>query len=387
LKYVISDPRIAEPTPISMNEFVLLGKKPGRTQFEVIDDTGQAMAADVRVRKPSGWFLSAMRLLGDEVRQCFGAAKSSASFSPAETRSIAFSEQKIDGVIDLEVSKPKFFETGHKLVRTSVSDPGYGEPILFSAMQLAFVGKTPGQTTVFLWDDPGHIGGFKVRVGQQAKTSQVRLGAISASSKECNISADSRSSSLHEVELWSGSRKDVISVSKGPDSDCCDAAAQPIILNNQGVLALNKHDYALAIQLLNKALKCAPTYKSARNNLAIAYNNFGLTMQENPGEAIKQFHQAAYLDPQNKIIKANLNEIIRKLGWDPDNFADRTALGDAALSGNDTVSGIVEYQMALELKDNDEVRAKLNGALRRIGRKIEQFGSKHPEKQIMERSR
>lgn len=242
LKYVISDHRIAEPTPISMNEFVLLGKKPGHTQFEVIDDTGRSLAAEVRVRKPSGWFVSAMRLLGDEVRQCFGAAKSSTSFPAVETGSVAFSEQKIDGVIDLEASKPKFFETSHKLVRTSVSDPGYGEPILFSATQLAFVGKTPGQTTVFLWDDHGHIGGFKVRVGQQAKTSQVSQAAISASSKESNISADSRTSSLHEVELWSGSRKDVISVRKDPDSDCYDAAAQPIILNNQGVIAVNKHD-------------------------------------------------------------------------------------------------------------------------------------------------
>ena len=74
------------------------------------------------------------------------------------------------------------------------------------------------------------------------------------------------------------------------------AASQQVIeLNNEGVKALNAGNFPLAITKFEAALKIDSTYSLARENLAICYNNYGLQLQNNPKEAIKQFHKAMYL--------------------------------------------------------------------------------------------
>ena len=69
---------------------------------------------------------------------------------------------------------------------------------------------------------------------------------------------------------------------------------------------------------------------------------------------------------------------LRKLGKDPDSFSDRVALGDEATNHGDTKGSIIEYQAALKLKDEPEVRAKLNEALKKV-----QNSSRKPKSQVI----
>lgn len=130
-------------------------------------------------------------------------------------------------------------------------------------------------------------------------------------------------------------------------------------LNNDGVRAINQQNYQLAIQKLEEAVKMDPNYKKARENLGIAYNNYGLMFQKNPTEAIKYFHKAAVLDPKNVTTLNNVNAIIKQMGKDPMDFKTRVELGDACRKAADFPGAIVEYREALKLKDSAPVHEKL----------------------------
>jgi len=135
-------------------------------------------------------------------------------------------------------------------------------------------------------------------------------------------------------------------------------------LNNDGVKALQSQNYQLAIQKLEEALKLSPGYDRAKTNLAVAYNNYGLVFQNNPTEAIKYFHKACLLDPNNVTSVGNLQGIIQKMGKNPKDFAVRVALGDAARKSADFVGAIVEYREALKIKDDGSVHEKLGDVFR-----------------------
>lgn len=135
-------------------------------------------------------------------------------------------------------------------------------------------------------------------------------------------------------------------------------------LNNDAVRAINAQNYQGAIDKLEQALKLDPSYKAARGNLAIAYNNYGLVYQANPTEAIKYFHKAAYWDPGNPTTAQNLSGIIRKMGKNPNDFATRVAMGDACRKAADFIGAIVEYGEALKIKDDAAIHERLGDVFR-----------------------
>jgi len=170
-------------------------------------------------------------------------------------------------------------------------------------------------------------------------------------------------------EVWTGTRKDVVSTPAFLSALSDMPSGAPILdaealkkLNNEAVIDLSRSDYDMAVLKLEQALKAAPSYSRARENLAVAYNNYGLTKQQTPVEAIKYFHKAIFLDPDNGTCVENLRGIIRKMGKDPYNFADRVALGDECLNDDCNIGSIIEYRAALAIHEDDVVRSKLEKA-------------------------
>lgn len=139
---------------------------------------------------------------------------------------------------------------------------------------------------------------------------------------------------------------------------------QVIELNNDGVRALNSGNIQLAIQKFEQALKLDPTYQLARDNLAIAHNNYGLQLRNNPKAAIKEFHQAIFLNPKNSTTQSNLAGIISMMGKNPRSFADRVQLGDEARHSGDMIGAIVEYAEALKIKDDRNLHLVLGDLYR-----------------------
>jgi len=139
-------------------------------------------------------------------------------------------------------------------------------------------------------------------------------------------------------------------------------ATRLAMLNNEGVRFLYKNQFGAAIQRLEIALHLDPTYSFARDNLAIAYNNYALTCP--PRKAIKFFHRAAFIDPNNKTTKENLEKVLMALGVNPTDARVRLKVAQEAEQENDYMAAVVEYRAALALKNDPETQARLKAALK-----------------------
>lgn len=128
-------------------------------------------------------------------------------------------------------------------------------------------------------------------------------------------------------------------------------------LNNDSVRAMNKGDYKTAADLLLQALKINPKYHYGRSNLAICYNN--LALKSPAATAMALFHKALVLDSENTTTKANLEALITSSKRIPTNFDDRVFLANQALKEKDYVSAVGEFNAALAIKDDEEIRKQL----------------------------
>jgi tetratricopeptide (TPR) repeat protein len=153
-----------------------------------------------------------------------------------------------------------------------------------------------------------------------------------------------------------------LTIQSSPQSGLGAALAdqsQAISLNNEGVKALNANKYQNAIRLLESALKQDSNYELARDNLALAHNNYGLQLRNEPKQALKHFHQALYLNPKNPTTLQNIDGILRLMGRNPKSFEDRVDLGDQARLCGDFVGAIIEYKAATTIKDDATIHTKL----------------------------
>ncbi len=141
---------------------------------------------------------------------------------------------------------------------------------------------------------------------------------------------------------------------------------EAIGLNNDGVKHLNAQEYPAAIKCFNDALKLNPEYGLARGNLAIAHNNYGLSLRKTPATALTQFQLAQYINPHNITTQQNTDGIIRMMGLDPKLIEDRMRLGDQAGSEGKFLGALVEYRAAFDLKPSSAITAKILDALSRL---------------------
>lgn len=85
---------------------------------------------------------------------------------PIVTGTVDLEEVKISNVIDLEVSSSRTFKLRNKIVRTSIADPGVAEPVVVAENQLVLLGKSPGVTSIIIWDDAGNVSYLDLRVSK-----------------------------------------------------------------------------------------------------------------------------------------------------------------------------------------------------------------------------
>ena len=137
-------------------------------------------------------------------------------------------------------------------------------------------------------------------------------------------------------------------------------ATEKIALNDRGVRALEEGNYVQAVKSFEDALAIDPEYERARENLAVAYNNYAVDNKENPHEALKSLHKALYLDPSNPLTTKNIAGIMKMLGKSQDSYDDRVSLAQEALEENDPLGALVEYREAIRLKPTAELVAKVS---------------------------
>lgn len=230
-KTVVGDPKLSEPIVVSSNEFVLIGKQPGRTRVMIHDSAGNQEAFDVRVGKES-------RTLDRKVKDLYAVAsknicgvRATASIPHAVTTQLNLQEEQISRVLELNLLQQRFFKTKDALTRVVVADLSVAEPHLVSPNEIALVGRSSGTTTLFLWNDHGDREGIEVRVTADAKPSsnseptKTSKTSWQISSKNLNVQAQKGKLSLqrfefpvHEIECWTGCKKGVISALSREDS-------------------------------------------------------------------------------------------------------------------------------------------------------------------------
>ena len=135
--------------------------------------------------------------------------------------------------------------------------------------------------------------------------------------------------------------------------------ADVILLNNEGVTALKNNETEKAIGKFKQALQKDASYKLARENLSIAYNNLGIANAADNKKALSAFHFASWLSPENKTCSENLLNSIKAAGKDANSFEDRKALGEEAARNNDFAGAILEFEAALKIKDDLDVKQAL----------------------------
>lgn len=152
-------------------------------------------------------------------------------------------------------------------------------------------------------------------------------------------------------------------------SPCTAAAKNKVIgMNNQGVKALNAKNFDEAIKFFEKALAEDPNYLLARENLAIAHNNYGLALQKKPAAALSHFYKAFLLNMSNEVTAKNIDGILTLMGKKPTSLFDRLGLARAAKARGDLVGAFVEYKMAQKLGRSSEVEKMLDETRLALGK-------------------
>jgi tetratricopeptide (TPR) repeat protein len=133
-------------------------------------------------------------------------------------------------------------------------------------------------------------------------------------------------------------------------------------LNNNGVELLNSGNYTEAIAKFETALRANPEYRLSKQNLAIAFNNYGLQLENDPEQALRMFHRASLLDRDNETTRQNIHAVVERLGYAPNTFNERVKLANQLSARGDYAGAIIEYLEALKIREDESARHKLEQA-------------------------
>lgn len=382
-KVAIADDSPIVPVKISPTELLAHGGKPGEIRFRVTSGS-EHVDFNAIVKKAN----SLESELKNLVSRMFHGFKNDVSNPVRKIQSVRIDLSEIPSRFDLDLpeTQARLFSSEAPIVRTAVSDPRIADVIFLSGKAFYLRGKHPGNTTVLLWDQLGNATGIDLAVSSsQRRRMSVKDGPTSATrDSACTPRIDAElippviGFSTHEIESWQASRKTICAVLSGnsdvsaDDLDHADYNTRltVITLNNEGVEALNQaHDgsgYELAIHKLKESLSMDPTYQVAIKNLAIACNNYGLHLREQKKVALKWFHMASFLDPENTTTECNLAGLIRTMHRNSRDFDVRMQLAEEASASGDLAGAVVEYSAALKLRADVTACLKLQDAMKAL---------------------
>ena len=114
------------------------------------------------------------QLIADQIE----ATAATMPIPPVVSGTVDLEEFKPSNTIELKVSQSRTFKLRNKIIRTSISDPAIAEPVVVAENQVVLLGKTPGGTTLVMWDDAGNSVAIDVRVSRDYSGLQAMLREV-----------------------------------------------------------------------------------------------------------------------------------------------------------------------------------------------------------------
>ena len=240
LSCATSDHKHVEYVPLSEQELALIGRLPGTSKVEVTDGHGKSQTIETKVARANSNLLE--RII-NRLHDFFSNRSNNSDLAmlPVSSKSpIAITEFRVAKRLNVPTSHPKQIKLQNRVVRTSIADPGIAEPFVISESQIVIVGKQPGSTTFFLWDDAGNCAGIELTVAgtknglqemihkkiatdtgasENEKLTGEELIAPRTETENEDIAQAEQPPSLnhnklHDIIIWSGKRMDILSVPK-----------------------------------------------------------------------------------------------------------------------------------------------------------------------------
>lgn len=176
-----------------------------------------------------------------------------------------------------------------------------------------------------------------------------------------------RASRLHSSSILYSSLAMALAMISGllavPQADATNPEKAKVIrYNNDGVRLLKVNNFTGATDKFMEALKIDPSYKLARDNLAIAYNNQGIHSKDQH-EALRYFHMAMLIgqdEETTRTTEQNLRTLRATLYKDTKTFDGLVKVARDCFKHDDQAGAYWEYKEALALKKDEAVSAELS---------------------------
>ncbi|HEY9772301.1 MAG TPA: tetratricopeptide repeat protein [Planktothrix sp.] len=148
--------------------------------------------------------------------------------------------------------------------------------------------------------------------------------------------------------------------------------ATPLDHNNRAVQLGKRGLWDKAVEEHEAALNGDPYNPTFRMNLSGAYLRYGqaLMAQGQFQQAIKRFHMALYVDPNNMPALECCSTCWKNLRKDPDNPDFRREMGEKYETEGDYPEAIAEYRQYVRIVDSGPAHAALGRALAKQGQNV-----------------
>jgi TonB family protein len=146
-----------------------------------------------------------------------------------------------------------------------------------------------------------------------------------------------------------------------------EPSSQATTLCREGISSVNRGNFEVGIKQFEDALNIRPEYGTAVGYLSYAHNREGARLDSNPVAGLREFCTALFYDDKNQKALGNSKLMIRLLGKNPDNADDRLKLAEEAILEKDYIGAVIELESALALKEDPDIRKKLNDASKLAG--------------------